>query len=183
MPGWSKSHQPRSQALSSLSTLVVGTKGRREERAWEWGWVLTTGRKSGWLAERKWRCRLVLHQCACAVRLRDGLKWRQEISWSENVNQNKRKGRCFQVFSLIQFIIFFEVGVVSWTGKDLSASDGLKRYFCRMLNSCLPESLSLLSSSSASVSSSSHARYLKQPVNHGQYELIMNLFVLVCAVH
>ena len=42
-----------------------------------------------------------------------------------------------------------------------------------MLNSCLPEWLFLFSSSSAPVPSSSHARYLKRPVNHGQYELIM----------
>ena len=37
----------------------------------------------------------------------------------------------------------------------------------------------LFSSSLVSVLSSSYARYMKWPVNHSEYELIMNLFALV----
>ena len=43
------------------------------------------------------------------------------------------------LFFLIQFIIFFGVVVVSWTGKHLSVSHGLKKYFYRPLNPWLPE--------------------------------------------
>ena len=62
------------------------------------------------------------------------------------MNQNRRKGlsfrfRCF----MIQFIIFFEVAVVSWTEKHLSVSDRLNKCIYRMLNSCLSRVVIFLS--------------------------------------
>ena len=83
--------------------------------------------------------------------------------------------------SLIRYIIFFDVAVVSRAEKHLvSVFHGGKKAVL-MLNSCLPESLHpvfvLIGFSQ------SHARYLKLTVYHGQYELIINLFVLLCAVH
>lgn len=126
-----------------------------------------SGKTAVWLSE------IVLHQCTWALLL-FGLKWRRgEIFWFENKNQNISDA----------VIVLFEVALVSWTGRYLSVSDGLKKNFYRMSNSCLLESLSLFSSSSASLSSLPHARCLKRPVNHDEYELIMNLFVLVCTVN
>ena len=60
---------------------------------------------------------------ACAI-LRWDFKWRRE-----NRDQKEMKGRCFLVFSLIQCTTFFDVAVVSWTGKHLSVSDGQKKSF------------------------------------------------------
>ena len=59
------------------------------------------------------------------------------------MNQSKRKGCCLEVFSLIQFIIFFEAAVVSRTGKHLSVSNGRKEYFLSNGEFLSPESLSL----------------------------------------
>ena len=83
-----------------------------------------------------------LHTSFASMRLRaPAVRWFKMVARiiMENMNQNKRKGRCFQVFSLTQFILFFEVAVLSWTGKHLSVSDGLKKYFYQMLD-CLPKS-------------------------------------------
>ena len=81
-------------------------------------------------------------------------------------------------------LIFSDVVVVTRTEKRvLSASNGQEKTKL-MLNSCLPESLYiLLSSSSASFSLSSQTRYLKLTIYNNQCVLIMNLFVLLCAVH
>lgn len=83
--------------------------------------------------------------------------------------------------SLIWCIIFFDVAVVSRTEKHLLSVFHGRKKTVLMLNSCLPESLDpvfVLIDFSQSL-----ARYLKLTVYHGQYELIINLFVLLCAVH
>ena len=66
----------------------------------------------------------------------DELEWRRETQKTVVLREYEPKQEEKSLCSLIQFIIFFEVALTSWTWKHLSVYDGLKKYFCRIVIAC-----------------------------------------------